>query len=129
MLFNEEEEEKEYDTLTTREIEEIEMAVLSKQHVHEVVGIEVVKKLDTYLEKLKEHLSTKSRTSKLWIQYMEYVGIMRQFIRAARSGNWNLNLISLQRILNLFAATGHINYAKSARLYLQLMIDLPNTHP
>ena len=105
------------------------MAVLSKQQVHEVVGMEVVKKLDTYLEKLKEHLSTKSRTSKLWIQYMEYVGIMRQFIRAARSGDWNLNLISLQRMLNLFAATGHINYAKSARLYLQLMIDLPNTHP
>ena len=53
MLFNEEEEEKEYDTLTTREIEEIEMAVFSKQHVDEVVGMEVVKKLDTYLEHLQ----------------------------------------------------------------------------
>ena len=81
------------------------------------------------MDKLKEHLSTKSRTSKLWMQYMEYVGIMRQFVRAARSGDWNLNLISLQKMINLFAATGHINYAKSARLYLQLMIDLPKTHP
>lgn len=32
-------------------------------------------------------------------------------------------------MLNLFAATGHINYAKSARLYLQLMRDLPTGHP
>ena len=32
-------------------------------------------------------------------------------------------------MLNLFASTGHISYAKSARLYLQLMKDLPTSHP
>ena len=32
-------------------------------------------------------------------------------------------------MLNLFAATGHINYAKSACLYLQEMRKLPETHP
>ena len=32
-------------------------------------------------------------------------------------------------MLNLFAATGHINYAKSARLYLQMMQDFPKTYP
>jgi len=32
-------------------------------------------------------------------------------------------------MLNLFAATGHINYAKSARLYLQQMHELPTDHP
>lgn len=32
-------------------------------------------------------------------------------------------------MLNLFAATGHINYAKSARVYLQLMLELPNNNP
>ena len=30
---------------------------------------------------------------------------------------------------DLFAATGHINYAKSARLYLQTMKDLPKQYP
>ena len=29
----------------------------------------------------------------------------------------------------LFAATGHINYAKSSRLYLQLILELPTEHP
>ena len=37
---------------------------------------------------------------------------------------------SVTKMLNLFAATGHINYAKSERLYLQLMqFDLPSEHP
>ena len=31
--------------------------------------------------------------------------------------------------LNLFDATGHSNYAKCARFYLQEMKELPNTHP
>ena len=31
-------------------------------------------------------------------------------------------------MLNLFAATGHSNYAKSARLYLQMMKKLPTNH-
>ena len=54
---------------------------------------------------------------------------MRQYIRAARTGDWNLSLITLQKMINLFAASGHINYAKSARLYLQLMVELPTSHP
>ena len=32
-------------------------------------------------------------------------------------------------LLNLFAATGHIHYAMSARLYVQEMRKLPSTHP
>ncbi len=47
MLFDEEE-EKEHDTLTLREIDDIDEAVLSKQDVQEVVNMEVVKKLDAY---------------------------------------------------------------------------------
>ena len=54
--------------------------------------------------------------------------MMRQFAQAARSGHWNLNLIFLQRILILSAATSHINYVKSERLYLQLMMDFPNKY-
>ena len=32
-------------------------------------------------------------------------------------------------MMNLFAATGHHNYAKSTRVYLQMMVDLPKLHP
>ena len=53
------------------------------------------------------------------------------FIRAERVGNWNMHIIAVGRrpMLNLFAATGHFNYAKRARMYLQLMLELPAGHP
>ena len=35
----------------------------------------------------KEYLSEHSRTAKLWIQYIHYINIVKQFIRAERTGN------------------------------------------
>lgn len=77
----------------------------------------------------KLHVSKQSCTAKLWVQYMNYVSLLKTFIRAERTSDWNLHLSSLSQMLNLFAATGHSNYTKSGRLYLQLMLDLPQTHP
>jgi hypothetical protein len=57
------------------------------------------------------------------------VGILKTFIRAERTGDWNLHLNTLAQMLSLFAATGHSNYAKCARLSLQRMLDLEKTHP
>ena len=77
----------------------------------------------------KKYLETASRTAKLWLQYMNYIEVVKLFIRAERTGNWNLHLVATEKMLCLFAATGHNNYAKSARLYLQMMVDLPCSHP
>ena len=71
----------------------------------------------------------KSHTARLWLQYIDYVEISRNFIRSARTGTWGLFLRTISQMINLFAATGHINYAKSARIYLHLMLDLPSSHP
>ena len=38
-------------------------------------------------------------------------------------------LNAVNALLNLFAATGHIHYAKSDRLYVQELRKLPSTHP
>lgn len=77
----------------------------------------------------KERLKNLSRTAKLWIQYLEYIDLLKLFIRAERTGNWTLYLSTLSKMINLFAATGHLNYAKSARLHLQQMLELETTHP
>ena len=74
-------------------------------------------------------LKVSSRTAKLWLQYIRYIDIIKQFLTAERTGNWMLHLESITDMLNLFAATGHNNYAKCARLYVQMMKDLPTTHP
>ena len=109
MLFNEDGEAQEYLTMKKREVEKIEMTISSRQYVQDVVDMTVMKKLDAYLEKLEEHLSTKSRTPKLLIQYIEYVTITKQFIRAARSGDWNLNLTSLQKMLQHLVTSTTLN--------------------
>ena len=77
----------------------------------------------------KARLVENSPTAKLWLQYIEYIETLKLFIRAEQTGGWNLHLVLISRMINLFAATGHINYAKSSHLYLQLMLQLPTDHP
>ena len=48
---------------------------------------------------------------------------------AERTGHWLLYLDKIAKMLPLFEATGHGNYAKSARVYLQRKRDLPDQHP
>ena len=81
------------------------------------------------LEKLKDELSERSRTARYWIQYLHYIQVLKWYIRAERTGNWSLHLEALGRMLNIFAASGHINYAKCARLHLQDMLQLPLQYP
>ena len=69
------------------------------------------------------------RTSMYWLQYINYIDVMKSYIGAERLSDWGLHLSSVGQMLNLFAATRHIHYAKSARLYLQKMTDLPTKHP
>ena len=37
--------------------------------------------------------------------------------------------MSVHEMINIFAATGHLNHAKSSNLNLQLMMELPDTNP
>jgi len=85
---------------------------------------ECLRKLEHHLRQMKIDLCSKSRTAKLWFQYMGKVDTIKQFLIAERTGNWELHLESVREMLNIFAATGHNNYAKCARLYIQLMVNL-----
>ena len=80
-------------------------------------------------ESLLKYKAVRSPTAKLWLQYIDYVETLKLFIRAERTGNWTLHLVAVGQMLNLFAATGYINYAKSSQLYLQVMLELPTDHP
>ncbi|XP_043279745.1 uncharacterized protein [Venturia canescens] len=72
-------------------------------------------------------LKNRGPTSQLWVQYFECIVIALQFIEAERSGNWNLHLQSVRNMLPIFHAAGHFNYAKSAQIYLQDMVNLEVT--
>lgn len=78
------------------------------------------KKFENQLKVLEEL----SPTGRLWIQYFRMVTLMKNLIEAERSGNWNLHLDTIQKMLPYFHASGHFLYAKAAHIYLQRMMDL-----
>ena len=49
------------------------------------------------IARYKEYLSENSRTAKLWIQYIHYINIAKQFIRAGRTGNWQNYLMVVRQ--------------------------------
>ena len=57
------------------------------------------------------------------------VELLQHFIRAERTGNWDLHLQAVFNMLPYFAAASHNLYVKSAHLYLKSMHQLQNTHP
>ena len=65
------------------------------------------------MEKL--NLRIKSRTAALWLSYIDYISIVQDFIRAKKTNNWPMHVSTTHRMLNLYAATGHNNYAESCR--------------
>ena len=89
---------------------------------------DVIAKISDALQERKEHLKS-SRTAALWLQYMDMIDILRKYIRAERTGNWELHLQTVSKMLPYLAASGHNNYTKSAWLYLQRMSRLHEDFP
>lgn len=83
-----------------------------------------IAKLYSLYNSLRINLSVQS-----WIQYMQYIELLKTFLLAERTSNWLLHLDCLHRMLGLFAATGHNNCAKSVRVYLEFMNKLPESYP
>ena len=48
-----------------------------------------------------------SPTSKLWIMYLDMIGILKRFIAAERSGNWNLHIQATEEMLPYIVSAGH----------------------
>ena len=59
----------------------------------------------------------------------QMIDILKKFLNAERLGNWDLHLEATSKMLPYYAATGHNLYLKSANLYLDKMLRLPEEHP
>ena len=86
-------------------------------------------KYDKWYENKNSKLSKLSRTCKLLFSYIEYIFIVQEFTRAKRKNNWESQIATTRSMLNLFAATGHNNYAKTRRLYIQSIEELKSRNP
>ena len=71
---------------------------------------------DSLLDTAKERVDIKKKelanhpTARLWLQYMDMVALLRQFIEAERTGNWEVHLQSLRDMLPFYAVAGHNLY-------------------
>ena len=52
------------------------------------------------------------RTARLWIQHFDRVITLLRFIRAERTGYWDLHIMSVREMLHTFHAAVHLPYAK-----------------
>ena len=53
---------------------------------------------------------------------MDMADLLRRFLGALRMGDFQLFLGTLQEMLLYFVACGHNNYAKSAHVYIKIII-------
>ena len=90
---------------------------------------ELCKYVNGKLEILKVTYSQKSHTPKLWLLYIYYLHVLKRSIIAEGTSSCSLHIGSTLRMLNPFASSGHINYAKSARMYIQQMQKLAEECP
>ena len=117
------------DGLSHAEVAELmELLSTQNQSIDQTITHEVIDKLDRLIMQKKALLSNR-RTGRLWVQFMDYLSLLEEFIASERLGLWHSHLDACVKLLNVFAATGHLHYAKSARIYVQRMDDLPDTHP
>ena len=89
--------------------------------IDEVLGSDCLAKIVEALPCKASDLSDKSKTSKLWLNYLRMLGVARELIEADRSGSWKMHIHAVADCLPIFAAAGHPNYLKSGYLYLQKM--------
>ena len=70
--------------------------------------------------------SVKSRTAKLWINCLIIpVFTILQYVRAEKEADWPLHLTAVKKMIPLFFAAGHTNYARYALYYLHSMEEMP----
>lgn len=92
------------------------------------MNCDALKELDRHIHRVISNLSASSRTAKLWLQFQQYIANVNYFTSCERLKYWQGHLTSCASFLNLFAATRHVHYAKSLRLYLQNMLTLADKH-
>lgn len=101
--------------------------LLKRECLEETVLHEhAVEQLTQILGDLEQEFSLRCKTGKLWIEYLKMVRTLLLFLRAERTGDWELHLFCISKMIPVLHSGGHTAYAKSTRLYLQQMRQLSN---
>ena len=102
--------------------EEVKLA--SARMVEVIKSLEVIEKMKTFEERNSE-----IPEFQVFRCYMQMIMEMMQFVRAVRTGNWQLHLTSLELFTKYFFAHDRLNYARMIPLYLAEMKMLNESDP
>ena len=72
--------------------------------LEEVCKSPVIEEISSLLKQKTDFLAS-SKTAQLWLQYMDMINILRKYIRAERTGNWELHLQAVSEMLPYMAAS------------------------
>ncbi|KAI4804826.1 hypothetical protein KUCAC02_026439, partial [Chaenocephalus aceratus] len=101
-------------------MEKVADGKMGARHTDPVVAL-----FEQWFEETFKRLAEGGRTPALWVQYHYMVDVIKVFIRTELLADHNGHLCCIvSRMLDIFAAAGHHQYAKGARLYCQLMKQL-----
>ncbi|KAL9957037.1 hypothetical protein ACROYT_G038621, partial [Oculina patagonica] len=101
-----------------------EVEIASSRMEEVIKSLSVIGKMKTFEEE-----NSQIPEFQVFRHYMQMVMEMMQFIRAIRTGDWQLHLTSLQLFTKYFFAHDRINYARMIPLYLAEMSMLPESDP
>ena len=88
-----------------------------------------VTELTSLFREFKGQNRSKSRLFAFWEEYGAMVSLLLQFIKAERTGNWNLHLASVAAMIPHFFAMDRQNYARYLPVYLADVRQLETKHP
>ena len=97
--------------------------ILDCSKIHTGIGPKDIPMAERFRSKIKNvlaQLDNAGRSPSLWCLYHYMVDTIKISIRAERMGDFTLSCVT-NRILHVFVAAGHLNYAKAACLYVQMM--------
>ena len=101
------------------------LRIVSEELLRPVLSANKVDDFDE-LEQLLSDISSRSKTSRLWIDcVIRAVFIMMMYIRAEREGDWGLHLVAVKAMIPYFFSAGHFNYARYGLYYLRSMEAMP----
>ena len=80
-------------------------------------------------DKLDEFEESLAPTARFWSMYIEMTQILRRYIQAERSGNWENHLKEVQKMIPYMVSACHRNYAVCLPLYLTDMRGLVQSAP
>ena len=111
-------------TVTEEAMEQFDNLMKHAVDLADVESDENVKNIVQLLDEKLEYMSKKSKSSKLWIQYIKMLEILRKFIKAEMPGN----LFHLQTVRDMLRGQDNA-YTKSGHIDLCRMANMKHSDP